>query len=44
MNGKKSKLIKKFSRLGIIQDSRSQATSNNPKKVIKKLYKSKHIT
>lgn len=42
MNGKKSKLIKKFSKLGIIQDSRPQAMSNKPKKVIKKLYKSKN--
>lgn len=42
MNRRKSKLIHKFSKLGIIQDSRPQATTNNPEHIVKKMYKSKN--
>ena len=38
MNSKTAKLIKRFSKIGIVEDSRQLALSSNPKKIIKRLY------
>ena len=39
MNSKTAKLINRFSKIGLVDDSRQIATTNNPKKVIKQKYK-----